>query len=254
MKAVTQRQRVFCTLGCASLLLIIAANTVAAGDRGWQNEVTLYGWYAGIDGTLQAPTGTESDFSVEASDILEDLEIMLMAGYVGRYDRWSVIFDFVYLDAGNRADTATGAGTATVDLNVSSYLINSGIGYDFVQSDKAIVGLVGGVRYLSLDVDYDAAVQGMQLISSSDSESITDGFAGLRGQLRFNDTWFMPYYADIGTGGSDLSYQLYAAIGYRFGWGDIRLGYRYLNIDMGDDKLMEDLQLSGPLFGVGFRF
>ncbi len=34
-----------------------------------------------------------------------------------------------------------------------SWLVNAGIGYDFVQSDKAVVGLIGGVRYLSLDVD-----------------------------------------------------------------------------------------------------
>jgi hypothetical protein len=88
---------------------------------------------------------------------------MLMAGYEGRYDRWSIILDFVYLDAGDSADTATGAGTASVDLNVSSYLVNGGIGYDFVQSDRAVAGVVGGVRYLSLDVGYDASVRGLKL-------------------------------------------------------------------------------------------
>ncbi len=43
-------------------------------------------------------------------------------------------------------------------------------------------------------------------------------------------------------------------IGSRFGWGDIRLGYRYLYFDLGDDKLMQDLALSGPVLGAGFRF
>ncbi len=179
---------------------------------------------------------------------------MLMAGYQGRYDRWSFIVDFVYLDVGDNADIAAGAGDVSVDLNVSSYLVNAGIGYDFVQSDRAVVGVVGGVRYLSLDVDYDASVQGLNLLTSSRSESLTDGFIGLRGQVGFNDHWFLPYYADIGTGGSDLSYQLYAAIGYRFGWGDVRLGYRHIGYEMDDDKIMENLQLSGPVFGVGFRF
>ena len=249
-----QAQFVFYMLACFSLLLCIAAGPVLAQGRGWQNEITLYGWYAGIDGKVQAPTGAESDFDVDASDILEDLELMLMAGYEGRYDRWSVILDFVYLDAGDSADIATGAGTASVDLNVSSYLVNGGIGYDFVQSDRAVAGVVGGVRYLSLDVDYDASVQGAKILSSSKTDSLTDGFVGVRGQVKFNEKWFLPYYADIGTGGSDLSYQLYAAVGYRFRWGDIRLGYRHLGFEMDEDKVMEDLQLSGPVFGVGIRF
>jgi hypothetical protein len=113
---------------------------------------------------------------------------------------------------------------------------------------------VGGVRYLYLDVDYDASVQSTKILSSSKTDSLTDGFVGVRGQIKFNDKWFLPYYADIGTGGSDLSYQLYAAVGYRFGWGDIRLGYRHLGFEMDEDKVMEDLQLSGPVFGVGIRF
>lgn len=254
MKVIAPKQGNLCIIAGICLLLIIVANPVFAGNQGWQNEITLYGWYAGIDGTVQAPTGAEADFTVDASDILEDLNLMLMAGYQGRYDRWSVIVDFVYLDAGDGADIATGAGSASVDLNVSSYLVHGGIGYDFVQSDNAVVGIVGGVRYLSLDVDYDASVQGMQLLSSSSSDSLTDGIIGLRGQVKFNENWFLPYYADIGAGGSDLSYQLFAAIGYRFGWGDIRLGYRHINIEMDEDKLMDSLQLSGPVLGVGFRF
>lgn len=254
MKRGVPKQKLFCMLSCVSLLLLVSQSAIGATGGGWQNEITLYGWYAGIDGKVQAPSGAESDFSVEASDIIEDLEFMLMAGYEGRYERWSVIVDFVYLDIGDNADIPTRAGNATVDLNVSSYLVHGGVGYDLLHGDNGVLGVVGGVRYLSLDVDYDAAVQGMQLLSSSGSDSLTDGFVGLRGQVRFNDNWFLPYYADIGTGGSDLSYQFYAAIGYRFGWGDIRFGYRHIGIEMDDDMIMEDLQLSGPVLGVGVRF
>lgn len=236
---------------CLAGFLLFGAQPAAAD---WQNEVTIYGWYAGLDGKVQAPRGMESDFTVEASDILDNLNMILMAGYEGRYEKFSVLLDFVYMDIGNDADIPTGAGKANVDLNVSSYLVNGGIGYELFRGDTGDIGVVGGVRYLSLDVDYDASVRGVPLISSSGSDSLTDGFVGLRGQIRFNDNWFLPYYADIGAGGSDLSYQLYAAIGYRFGWGDIRLGYRHVGFELGDDRVMEDLHLSGPLLGVGFRF
>ena len=69
-----------------------------------------------------------------------------------------------------------------------------------------------------------------------------------------NEKWYIPYYADIGTGQSNLTWQLYAAIGYKFNWGNIRLGYRYLEYDQDDDKFVQDLKLYGPVLGIGFRF
>ncbi len=76
----------------------------------------------------------------------------------------------------------------------------------------------------------------------------------MRGVINLNEQWYVPYYADIGTGDSDLTWQALAGIGYRFSWGDIKLVYRYLSYDMDDDKLLKDLDLSGPALGVVFRF
>ena len=70
------------------------------GDK-WQNEISIYGWYAGIDGVVQPPGGhMSSDISFEASDILDNLKMILMAGYEGKKGRWSVIADMVYMDVG----------------------------------------------------------------------------------------------------------------------------------------------------------
>jgi len=69
-----------------------------------------------------------------------------------------------------------------------------------------------------------------------------------------NEHWYLPYYADIGTGDSDLTWQLFGGIGYMFNWGDIKLGYRYLKYDQDDDKLLQDFTFDGFLLGVGFRF
>jgi hypothetical protein len=62
-----------------------------------------------------------------------------------------------------------------------------------------------------------------QLTEVSGSEGLLDGIIGMRGYFMLGDNWSIPYYADIGTGGSDLTWQLFGAIGYRFSWGDIRL-------------------------------
>ena len=88
----------------------------------------------------------------------------------------------------------------------------------------------------------------------SKSDEQLDGIVGLRGKIQLNENWYLPYHADIGTGDSDLTLQLFAGIGYRFGWGDIKLGYRYLKYELDDDALLEELEVYGPLLGVGFRF
>jgi hypothetical protein len=236
------------------LSLCIPISVCAQEANTWQNEITIYGWFAGIDGTANLPTGSGSDISVEASDILDDLEMVLMGGYQGKYNKWSFIADLVYMDVGGSTSRTVGPITASAGLDLKSWIINTGVGYDVVQSDNGNLAVVGGVRYLGLDADVSLALQGTSRRTGSGSEGMLDGIIGLRGYLTLNDNWYIPYYADIGTGGSDLTWQLFGGVAYRFSWGDIRLGYRYLEYDLGDDKIVEDLKLSGPVLGIGFRF
>jgi len=227
-----------------SLLLFCCVHTAAAQDtNAWQHELTIYGWYSGIDGTvvLPGPLGADSDFTVEADDILDNLSMIFMGGWASKKGKWSVIADVVYMDVGASANS--------VKLDLSSWIISGGVGYDLMQSDGGNLAVVGGLRYLTIEPEVHVGGQAV-----SKSEGLLDGIIGLRGSINFSENWYLPYYADIGTGGSDLSYNLFAGIGYRFGWGDIRLGYRYLGYEMDDDYVMADMALSGPVMGVGFRF
>lgn len=254
MKGITSIRKAFGILVCVALLLLASQPVVAADGSGWQNHVSLYGWLAGIDGTAKYPVDSGTDVGIEASDILENLNGIFMGNYSGRYDRWSLLVDAVYIDIGNTENTDTRLGKASVGLDIASWVITGAAGYDFVHSDQATLGVIGGVRYLSLDTQLDVGFEGSPLGSTSENSSITDGIIGVRGQYNFNEHWFVPYYADIGAGGSDYSYQLFAAIGYRYKWFDVTLGYRHLYFKLGDDELMEDLQVSGPKIGIGFSF
>lgn len=252
MKVISPKQRALSLMACISLLMLCLADRAFA--ESWQNEVTIYGWYSGIDGSVMAPGGAESDFTVDASDILDNLNMIFMGGYEGRYGKWSLIADAVYMDVGNTANTAVSSGTASVNLDIQSWILQGGVGYELVQNSHANLSVVGGVRYLSLDTAVNTAFQGTSVGMRSGSDSLIDGVIGIRGQVTLTDNWYLPYYADIGAGGSNLSYQVFAGIGYRLSWGDIKLGYRSLKFDLDDDKVMQDLQLSGPLLGIGFRF
>ena len=235
-------------------LLVLCFSTLASAQEAdtWQNEITIYGWYAGIDGTVNTPGA--DDISIEASDIIEDLNMIFMGGYEGKYNKWSVLVDAVYMDVGDTANAPVGGGITSVNLDIQSWVLQGGVGYDLLQSTHGTFGVVGGVRYLGLDASVNLAFDGSSVNQNSDSANLLDGIIGIRGYVKLSDNWYLPYYADIGTGGSEFSYQLFAAIGYRFGWGDVRLGYRLLKFEMDDDKIMQDLEMSGPVLGVGIRF
>ncbi|WP_319550302.1 hypothetical protein [Desulfogranum marinum] len=256
-----------CAILASLLPFACCVNNASAADTDtWVHEVGIYGWFAGIDGTVHYPGGPGSgaDFSYEASDILENLEMILMAGVESKYNRWSIIADIVYMDVGDDTNQTfyTGSGepvTGSVNLDLSSWILTGAAGYAVVNGEQGSLSLIGGVRYLTVDVDTSLGFNGPLPVSHppnsvSESEGVLDGIVGIRGRIQLNENWYIPYHADIGAGGSDLTWQLFAGVGYRFSWGDIRFGYRHLDYDLDDSNVMQEMILSGPVLGVGFRF
>ncbi len=242
------------TIGIVSLLVICHSVFAYAEEADtWQNEILIYGWYAGIGGDVILPTGTDLEATVDASDIIDNLEMILMGGYEGRIGKWSVLADVVYIDVGNTVDGPFSTAAA-VGLDIQSWVVGAAVGYDVVQSEHGLISIVGGARYLALDVDAKFDYFGATVLAKSGSDQLWDAVIGMRGFIRLTDNWYLPYYADIGGGESNLTSQLFAGVGYRYSWGDVRLGYKYLYYDLGDDKLMQDLSLGGPALGVTFRF
>jgi hypothetical protein len=252
----------FCWAGTA------AAATTAGTDNTWQYELTIYGWLPSIDGTLKysVPPGSGSSVGVDASDILDSLNFVFMAAGEARYNKLSFGMDLIYMDVSNSKNTSILVGPAqdttlsvAAKLSLSTWLVTGIVGYDLIQSDENRLAVVGGLRYLSLDADTSLSINGPLPPTPppaylSKSDDFWDGIVGIKGAFMLNKNWYIPYYADIGAGDSQLTWQLYAAIGYMFHWGDIRLGYRYLEYDQDDDKFVQDLKFYGPVVGIGFRF
>jgi len=249
--------------GAAIMPLCLVGNAAAEEKSGWQYDLTLYGWYAGMDTTFKSPgpLGREDDLTVDASDIIDNLEIAAMGTVEARYNKWSITADVIYMDVGDDATSTVLVGAdpglpvnATVDVDMTSWVVNAGIGYDIAKADWGKFSVVGGARYLSIDIDSTFGFDGPLPLERSQSEDFWNGIVGVKGYIAVGGNWFLPYYADIGTGDSDLTWQLFSSIGYRFGWGDICLGYRYIAFDQDDESIVEDLEMSGPIMGVGFHF
>jgi hypothetical protein len=92
--------------------------------------------------------------------------------------------------------------------------------------------------------------------SGEASLSNWDAIVGIKGKARLGEErrWFVPYYLDVGTGESKLTWQIQAGVGYQFDWGSVIATWRYLDYDFKDSSKVQSLSMNGPTIGVAFKF
>ena len=250
-------------------LIIFCCTTNASAQEvdKWQYEFTLYGWLPNIDGALKysLPPGEGGSVSIDSSKILDSLDMTFMGTFEARYNKLSLSTDIIYLDLSNSKNKEVLVGQnpgvpfdAYVHVGITGWQISGIAGYDMIQTNRLRLAFIGGLRYFTLDADANLSLIGQGPLDPqtilSKSISLWDGIVGIRGAFMLNKNWYLPYYADIGAGDSDLTWQLFVGIGYQFNWGNIKLGYRYLKYDQDDDEFLQDFEFYGPILGVGFRF
>jgi opacity protein-like surface antigen len=229
-------------------------------NDGWQFAGALYGWGAGVDGKTQS--GTE--ISVDFDDLLDNLEMAFMGAFEARKGKWSLLTDVIYLeleaDSTANATLPIGPGvsvTTNRNTNVKSWVIQFAGGYNLLTKGKSTLDVVVGARYISFDLDLTLSSQAIQarFTTLSASDSLWDGFVGVKGNIGLSKRWYLPYYLDIGTGESDLTWQAIGGVGFRAAkWVDVALVYRYLEWNLESDRVIDDVSFSGPVIGAIFRF
>jgi hypothetical protein len=260
------RMAAFAVLSVCCAVSTVTAQTAGQGET-TNNTVNVYLWGASLGGDLSFPRGDQS-FDVSLEQILDNLKMAGMVTYKRDIGDWSLLLDVIYLDLGaDKNGTVTlpteDGGSVDIDvdadLNVKTWVGGLYGGYTFARNGVASHQFIAGVRYLSLDADVtiDASdPQGAPLDGRSFSTSgdLWDGVIGFQGQFDLGGRWRMPYHLDIGTGSSQITYQALAGAAFEFGWGNVSLTYRYLYYDEGNDGVIHELTMDGPVMAVGFRF
>lgn len=248
----------------AAVLMAVSTAALAAEEAAadWQYAVQIYGWLPGISGNLNVPADSGTSIDVDAETIIDSLQMTFMGSFEARKGPWSGFTDVIYLDlAGDKSKSVSVPDGTTrtlfdADLELSGWVWTLGGAYTTWRNRESHLELLAGARLLALDVDLEltGGGPGQRNRSFSDSTDIWNVIVGAKGRVALNDRWFAPYYIDVGTGDSDLTWQAAAGIGYGFDWGEVSLMYRYLDYDQGDDGLVKDLAFGGPKLGVTFRF
>jgi len=188
-------------------LLSLAATSVCAEKSAdqWQFDATVYLWGS----TLKQHTPQGDPVLINFGTILKNLDFAAMATFGARKDRFSMLTDVIYMDL-SKDQKHDGEfqgvpieGKLTVGLK--SWVLNLIGGYNLVDSGKNMFDIAAGARYLDIEVPVTTKLNDLK-IKKSESGSGWDGVIGLKGRHNFPDGYYFNYYADIGTGDSQLTW------------------------------------------------
>jgi hypothetical protein len=251
------------------LILCVSASASEKGPDDWKFTFLLYGWLPSIDASatfknIPPPSGGGSiSSSIDASELIKKLNFVFMGAFEVKKGKWGCFTDFMYLDLSDEGtvnvNPASGPGVPiNADNNLKGTVWTLAGEYAAVQNPSAKLDIVAGLRYVSMKPEINLKIDVLppEIPGRNISKRIDvwDGIVGVKGSFALGKGWFLPYYADIGTGESKLTWQLLGGVGYRYKWFDIRGVYRHLDYNIDRDNVDLDLGFSGPAVVLGFHF
>lgn len=248
-------------VGCSVSLTAYSAET-----EQWEFEATPYLFAAGLNGTVGI-RGVTSDVNSSFRNILDNLDQGFMGLVTARKGRWTYGLEAVYMKLSDQeSKSVTGpfghiSANGTLKVTSKMYIYQGSVAYRLLDTDTT-VDLVGALRYTKLDTSASLSITTNPGIvfpggnkSASGSVSWTDAVIGVRATHRLSDEFSLFGYADIGGGGSDLTYQFMLGAEWEFAKGfTAKAGYRQLYWDYKKDGTVWDMRVSGPYLGLGIRF
>lgn len=260
-----------------AVMLLLSCDVVAQTtltDDPWNFDITVYGYLPTIRGSTVFPNGHAGpDIKISQEDILSHLNFAAMSILSVRKGRWGAYADIFYASLSNKV-------TASREFEVSNISAPVDIHGDFDLSSKTVLLTMAGMYQIISEPDYKINMLagarlnsmnqslGWRLTSPSDpgfnlsgyskiKDRYWDGIIGVSGEwqpIRSNPNFFIPFYADIGTGDSRLTSQILAGVGHKFGWGAVSAAWRHIDYQFKSDDLVRRLSYSGPMVGITVPF
>ena len=259
-------------LATGAALLPATAAAQSASDS-WKFNAIIYGYFPDIGGETTFPAGGTS-VSVDSSKIIGNLKFAFMGTFEAKKGRFGLLADLLYMDVNgsvtNTRDVSVGghdlpASVSTnLDLGVKGTVFELAGTYSLLDDPATKLDVLGGARYLdvkqtltySFSADVGPIIGPGRSATVEAKDSYLDAIIGAKGQFLFGDRrqWFVPWYADVGTGESKLTYQVLGGLGYSFSWGQVLAAWRYVDWNFKSGSKIESLNFNGPMVGVAFNW
>lgn len=251
------------------------AAVAQAAPEAWRGSATIYGWVPAVGGSTSFPaTGSGPSIDVSARQVIDALKMAFMGSLEVRRGKWGVATDLVYADFGasksHSGDFTIDQGQipvgvdASLGLDIKSWIWSLGAVYSLADIREGTSDLLLGARLLDMDQRLDwsisGTVPGLPPAARSGSATVGiqqwDAVVGVKGRINIGTEgkWFLPYYLDVGSGQSRLTWQVVGGVGYQFSWGSVIAAWRYLDYDFKSGSAVQGLSFNGGAVGVQFGF
>ena len=264
------------SLLCVSLTALtpVAVQAQTSPDA-WQWEGAVYGWFPSIGVQTEFPSGGSGPtVNVSADTMIDSLKMAAMGSFGGKKGQWGFWTDFAYSDVGGSkkqtrdfslgSQGLPGSLSANLALDIKSMFWTLAGTYEVAKSATNTSDFLFGTRLAdireTLNWSVNGDIGGAGLFGQSGSARVDmshwDAVIGVKGVAYIDSQrkWLVPYYVDIGTGQSKLTWQANLGVGYRFDWGTTVLSWRYLDYQMKSGIPISNIGMSGLLLGVAFQF
>jgi hypothetical protein len=266
------------TLTAAAMLALSALSStdaLAQAADTWKWQGSIYAYLPDISGRTTFPQGSGgSNATLDAEKILDSLKFTFMGNLEASNGRWGVFTDVVYMNLGagksGFRDFTLGGTPIPAGADANAHYDLKGWAWTLagtwrIASDASTkTDLIAGARLFDMRQTFEYELTGNvgsiptagRAGTSEVKLSNWDAIVGLKSRYALGEErkWFIPIYADVGTGESNLTYQLMGGVGYSFKWGDVVAAWRYLSYDMKSGNRIESMTFNGPAIAAVFHW
>ncbi len=230
-------------------------------EKEWTFRFTPYIWVPATSGTvgialINVPVNVSIGESVKSAS---DINFGISVEFEARRGKFALFSNVMYASVG--ASELNIPGPEKVDFSQDFGIFEVGAAFAIMDKPRTDdhIGIrfasITGLRLWTVGADLSSGLIG----SNSASETWLDGFGGFTVDLEFNDWFGFFARADIGAGGSTLTWNVQTGVDLRFSdWGVLNLGYRWLSEDYTTGCLLNrfdfDLLMQGPYVGLSIHF
>jgi hypothetical protein len=259
--------------GAAFVAACAGANNAAGADAAveeaplgasdWVVQVTPYLWAAGMEGDVSAfQQAPAVHVDVPFSEIWDDLNFGGFLNVWARRDRFVFSGDLMYVNLSDAAVVRPLPNLApgleiSAELDSIQFYATAEAGYRVVDAPEFKLDALAGGRLWYVSNDLSLALDGGGSRSFEEDFSWFDPLVGARAFYSITDRLSVMGQADIGGfgAGSELTWSVLGTFNYIFNdhW-SASVGYKHLSVDYDHDGYVFDVDMSGPVIGVTYRF
>jgi hypothetical protein len=250
--------RIYCVIFCLVLFSRVSAQTTVA-EKKWNFLTDVYLMFPYMNGETGAGDLLSVPVDASPADIFSKLKMAAMLYLEASTGKWAITSDLVYMSLNQ--DVTQGTLWYSGEVSAKEFIWEPAGLYSIFPFWE--LGLGGRLTSISTDIDARRNVfpAGTEAVAANATKIWMDPILITRLSADIKDKWLFQFRGDVGGFGigSELTWQLQAYAGYRFGKVfQLTGGYRYLSVDYekgsDEERFVFNMASFGPVIRFGFNF